>query len=428
MRRGVLILLFIAAIATGVTLFAQKDEHAGHSHAEDNHEKENGVHKGYNHEEHAVHSKDKDEEKNHEDHGHEGHDQGGDGLLFSLKMQKSINLKVEKPRLMELSTQIAIPALIQSDPRYTSAVAASSRGILILVEGKSITSVGKRVEKGESLGRIIPSADQQHWTGVMLDLEKASVDRDLAEKEYNRIKGLVDKGLLPEKDLLAAQTAFNRAKAEMKSAKNRKAQLYGSQQTSIVLRASHDGVIKRINFRHGSLVDAGDIVFEIFSPEHLVVKAHMLQSDIHAIDEIRYGFLKIKDHIVKIEDVDEKLLNDELIFDPETMAAKLEVSIDNNRMLRVGDSIALHLGVGENRVYTTVPVEAVVDINTKPYLFIKKGAENFIRAAVKLGPTNGERVAVIKGIDMADEIVTSGGFEIYASSIGAADPHAGHNH
>ena len=299
----------------------------------------------------------------------------------------------------------------------------------MLSDGKTISSVGRRVKKGDVLGRIIPSADQQHWTSLMLDYEKADSDRELAEKELDRIRNLVEKGLLPDRDLLNAENRFNRFNAELKSAKSRKAQLYGVAKSSIALCASHNGVIKKIGFRHGALVESGDIVFEIFSPQQIVIKGFVFQSDIQSIKDIRHAFLKNRGEIVKIDHLDENILNDEIVFDSETMSATLEIAMKNVHHFRVGESVSLNLGIGEEKKFITVPLSSIVDINTKPYLFIQSGKEMFQQMAVTLGASNGKRVAVIAGVDNHDKIVVSGGFEIYASSLGSfIDPHAGHNH
>lgn len=379
----------------------------------------------HKHEEHEEHNPKEDE---HEDEKHEDENDGS-GIAFHLEQQKDINLQIEKPRFQKIAQTISIPAVVQSDPRFTSVVSSSSRGVLMLTDGKTISSVGRRVKKGDILGRIIPSADQQHWTSLMLDYEKADSDKELAEKELYRIKNLVEKGLLPDKNLLNAENRFNRFNAELKSAKSRKSQLYGAQKSSIALRASHNGVIKKISFRHGALVESGDIVFEIFSPQQIVIKGFVFQSDIRSIKDIQYAFLKTKDEIVKIDHVDDKILNDELVFDSETISATLEIAMKNQHHFTVGERVSLNLGIGEAKKSITVPLSSIVDINTKPYLFIRSGKEMFQQTAVNLGASNGERVAVVSGVDNHDEVVVSGGFEIYVSSLGSSvDPHAGHNH
>jgi len=176
-------------------------------------------------------------------------------------------------------------------------------------------------------------------------------------------------------------------------------------------------------------VDAGDIIFEIFSPKHLIIKGHVLQSDIQSTKDIRYAFVKKQELLVKIDHIEDKLLSDELVFDPETMSATLEIPLKNENDFKLGDSIALHLGIGLVEKYVTVPLSAVVDINTKPYIFIRSGNETFRRIPVKLGISNGERVAVLDGIDDHYEVVISGGFDIYASSLGGSmGGHEGHNH
>jgi multidrug efflux pump subunit AcrA (membrane-fusion protein) len=119
------------------------------------------------------------------------------------------------------------------------------------------------------------------------------------------------------------------------------------------------------------------------------------------------------------------LLTEGVVVDPDTLSAPVVYRLKNaDDAFRIGELGELVLSVGKPETLLTVPSEAVVEINTRPFLFAMRSGESFDRLRVKLGPSDGERVAVLDGLTEKDRVVTKGAYDIYAASLaGAVESH-----
>ena len=71
-----------------------------------------------------------------------------------------------------------------------------------------------------------------------------------------------------------------------------------------------------------------------------------------------------------------------------------------------------------------VPRSAVVEVNTRPFVFVQIDGERFEKRLVALGHTDGPFTEIRSGVSKGERIVTKGGFDIHLSSlIGAVESH-----
>jgi multidrug efflux pump subunit AcrA (membrane-fusion protein) len=91
---------------------------------------------------------------------------------------------------------------------------------------------------------------------------------------------------------------------------------------------------------------------------------------------------------------------------------------------RPGASVVLAVRFGAPQTLLAVPKEAVVEINTRPFVFVQVDGEHFEKRAVTLGRADGGFVHVVSGVAKGDRIVTRGGFDIHlASLMGTIESH-----
>ena len=101
----------------------------------------------------------------------------------------------------------------------------------------------------------------------------------------------------------------------------------------------------------------------------------------------------------------------------QTRTAKLRVEVPNPRNeLRLGMYADVQVsGVGGSAV-TVIPRTAVQTVADRQvvYLADPKQPERFTEREVRLGPTTGEQVEVMSGVEAGDSIVTEGSFFLRA--------------
>jgi multidrug efflux pump subunit AcrA (membrane-fusion protein) len=92
--------------------------------------------------------------------------------------------------------------------------------------------------------------------------------------------------------------------------------------------------------------------------------------------------------------------------------------------LRPGVNVVLTVRLGVPETLLSVPRAAVVEINTRPYVFVQADGEHFEKRAVTLGREDGPWVEVRSGVKKGERVVTKGGFDIHlASLLGTVESH-----
>lgn len=99
------------------------------------------------------------------------------------------------------------------------------------------------------------------------------------------------------------------------------------------------------------------------------------------------------------------------------------------RRLRLGLTARVQVFAGGAEEAVLIPASAVQDENGVAVVYLQTGGESFERRIVRSGPRDGERVAILAGVDPGQRVVSKGAYLIRLStSSAAADGHAGHKH
>jgi len=107
---------------------------------------------------------------------------------------------------------------------------------------------GSLVKAGQVLFKIMPKEYEAEF-------QKAKAESRTAEIEWQNVKMLADKNIVSSVELAIAQAKFDEAKAEAA-----RAELFV---TFTEIKAPFDGVIDRIRFKVGSLIDEGTLLTSI---------------------------------------------------------------------------------------------------------------------------------------------------------------------
>ncbi|OSZ82042.1 efflux transporter periplasmic adaptor subunit [Chitinophagaceae bacterium IBVUCB1] len=104
---------------------------------------------------------------------------------------------------------------------------------------------GQQVKTGQILFRIMPKEYEA-------ELQKTQAEAKTAELEMLNVKTLADKNIVSQTELSLAKARYEKAKAEVA-----RASLFVS---FTIIKAPFDGVIDRIRFKLGSLIDEGTLL------------------------------------------------------------------------------------------------------------------------------------------------------------------------
>ena len=263
---------------------------------------------------------------------------------------------------------------------------------------------GKKVRAGDLLVRLDTRQEQAQ-------LAAADAQRKLTTVNFERMKGLRDKGI-------ASQAEFDRAAAEYKQA----AAKTGESTATIgrkTIRAPFSGVlgIRQVNL--GQYLNPGDPIVPLQSLDPVYVNFAVPQQQ---LGELRVG----ADVRVTARDVEDAAATGPItainsVVDEATRNVEVQATLANpDGRLRPGMFVQAQVVLGEGAPVVALPTSA---ISYAPYgnsVFVvgeMKGPDGKTykgvrQQFVKLGGARGDQVAVLSGVKAGEEVVTSAVFKL----------------
>jgi membrane fusion protein, multidrug efflux system len=279
-------------------------------------------------------------------------------------------------------------------------VSADLPGIVARISFES----GRAVREGEVLVELDTRQEQAQLTA-------AEAQRDLAQVNFERMKGLVVDGAISKAD-------FDRAAAEQKETEARVGEIRATIARKTI-RAPFSGIlgIRQVNL--GQYLSAGDPIVPLQSLHPIYVNFGVPQQD---TNRIRLG----GSLLVRAEDAGGaeftgRITAVDSVVNQETRNVQVQATVPNpDGKLRPGMFVQTNVRTGAAQKVVALPASA---INYAPFgdsVFIvgdMKGPNGETyrgvrQQFVKLGGSRGDQIAVIAGVNAGDEVVTSGAFKL----------------
>lgn len=294
------------------------------------------------------------------------------------------------------------PATVEADPARVANVLAPLTGRVVALK----VALGEHVKQGQVLA-VIASGD---FAQAAADEDKASDALDLASKALERARGVQQAGGSAQKDLEAAQSAYNQARAELTRAHARRLSLNGSgdQSRDLVLRAPQSGVVTTLAIASGAQVDDPTAtLMTVTNIDRVFVTANVAESDIGKVAagaDAEIALMGDPGHPLhgKVSEVD-------AVVQPDTRRLKVRIALSNadGRLLpnmyatvRLAESAA-------GGVY--VPQSALLMNNDSTSVLVEVQPWVFQRRPVKIGDETDTAARVLDGLKAGDRVVVRGG-------------------
>jgi len=258
---------------------------------------------------------------------------------------------------------------------------------------------GRSVSKGDVLVRLDTKQEQAQLAAAIAQL-------DLARLAFERNKELVAKGI-------AAQSAYDQAAAEFKSAAASVAQIRATIDRKTI-RAPFSGVLGLRQVNLGQYLAGGAPIVPLQSVRPVYVNFTIPQQEI--------GLVSVGSP-VRIDTGDTgKVTAYDSVIDVATRNIGVQATFDNRSgKLRPGMFVDAQLASGGKTTTVTLPASAVSYAPYGDSVFIvedikdpktSKAYRGVRQQFVKLGGSRGDQVAVLTGVKPGEEVVTSGVFKL----------------
>jgi membrane fusion protein (multidrug efflux system) len=232
-------------------------------------------------------------------------------------------------------------------------------------------------------------------------LQVAQAQAGNNQTEFDRIKGLVEKGAAPSRDLDRAATQLAISKAQLEEARVRLAR------ARIV--APMTGVLNNVLVEEGEYVTAvpATTVAEIVDTSAVKVSAEIPERDI--------AFLSVGDKadvLVDIKGCPTTLTGSTTFIsqlaNPRTRSTRLEITLGNQEgRLRSGQIVHVRLTRQVLKNTILIPLLAVIPMEDGKAVYVVESSKA-VRRMVQLGAIKGDRVQILSGLQPGDRLIVAG--------------------
>ena len=272
---------------------------------------------------------------------------------------------------------------------------------------------GQALKQGDTLA-LIASPD---FGQAQADARKAATDYILAERTVSRIRDLFEHGAAAQKELQSAEADVARALSEKQRTEARLA-LYGNTTNSIdqlyMLKTPLDGIVVEKNINPGQEVRSDQMLAsssQLFSPLFVVTDPTrlwlLLDLNEHQLADIKAGQeLVIRAAVYPDQEFHGKIDFVSDYLDSTTRTIKVRASVDNSsRALKAEMLVRAELSTA-HPTGLNISSSAVFLRGDKHYVFVEEERGTFSRREVKIGPEQGDKVAVLEGVQPGQRVVT----------------------
>jgi len=321
-------------------------------------------------------------------------------------------LQVDHPQqfpLVSAAAYLAAPALsvtgtVSPDVSRTVPVISIASGRVAEIRAR----LGDVVEKGQVLLRV-QSSD---IASAFSDYRKAVADEGLAAKQFERAQDLYDKGAISLNEMQVAQSAEEKAKVDVETARERLHVLGADQDhpAAIVdIKAPISGVITDQQVTNAAGVQglSGSNPFTISDLSNVWILCDVYENDLKNV------------HVGETADVtlnaysdrkySGKISNIGPILDPGIRTAKVRIQVRNpDHLMRVGMFVTATFH-GQTKVeYASVPAAAILHLHDRDWVYVPAGGNKFRRLEVRAGNMLPDKMQEIReGIKPGQQVVSN---------------------
>jgi cobalt-zinc-cadmium efflux system membrane fusion protein len=336
----------------------------------------------------------------------------GGEVWLNEKQVADARLAIEAVRVRPVGSPVVAPARVAFNDLQVAHVFSPVAGRVIQV----LAQPGDRVRKGTALATVhSPEIGQ-----AVADLARARADLVLAEQEERRQQDLFDARAGSRRDLESAVAAAARARAEFGRA-DEKARLLRSEgpagKQEFEIRSPIGGDVISRNINPGMELQgqySGGQAVELFTVGES--SAVWILADVFAIDVPRLAVgapARVNLPAFPGRTFDGKVDWIAGALDPASRTARVRITLPNAARELKPEMLGTVEIAGRTREALAVPRSAVLRLGEGRIVFVEEGRSpdgraRFVRRNVEVEEDGGEAVAVVRGLEPGDKVVSSG--------------------
>lgn len=393
---------------------------SGITHGHHDHETEE-VHDHHDHENETGHDHEA-ELLGHEADLHAGHDHAAGEAGHS----DEIVISPEKAAAVGIATETVTPGKFREIIHTSGEIlpAAGDESTIVATTDGTVSFIENYTE-GMAVGQ-----DQEIFailSGNLQDgnrIEKARIAYLTAKEEYERASKLTDSKIVSQKEFVTIKENYETARLAYEALKPSKSG------NGVAVTAPFKGYIKSLTVKQGDYVTTGTPLATISQNSHLVLEADLSQKDYarrYSIAGANFS-TAYSDHAYSTSDLGGKLLSIGRSQNEGEYYMPVSFSIRNTSDLVPGAFAEIWLLCNEKDNVITLPISAITEEQGLYFVYLKLDEQCYKKQEVILGPNDGRRTEILKGLKPGDNVVIKGAYNVKLASASNAIPAHTHNH
>ena len=340
--------------------------------------------------------------------------------------EQRLGIETVSVKSKDLPGVLTIGGEIMAVPGKDVSVTAPVGGTVGYARGGSSTIVGKTVNKGEEVMRLLLLPPDKSLTTAKEEVTLKETAYKVVLEQFNREKTLLSKNATSEKAFQQAEAALAAAQGELSSAKEQLRLLNSNLDAAdgdisvIKILSPFSGVIHKVFVGSGQVVAEAAPLFQISEQDPVWVCVPVYVGDLSKIDLTKNAAVN-----PMMQTASEDTLSAEPVKGPPTsnlsnVTSDIFYRLDNkDGNLRIGQKVLVSLTKKAETGSYTVPYSSIVyDIYGGSWVYVKAAAQTYTRKRVEISHVIDNNAVISRGVSTGDQVVISGAAEIFGAEFG----------
>jgi RND family efflux transporter MFP subunit len=349
----------------------------------------------------------------------EGGEENGNAITFLKEQAWKIAFQTAPVLEKEIYQMLPTSGVWKVAPSDYQSLVSTTNGRVTFKQDNLIE--GRQVRKGQVLMTI--SSEELNSNNLSAEIQKAKAEFEQAKAEYDRKKDLYASKIVSKAEFEQVEQKYKVAKSNYETLSTG----YSSGGKSVIV--PFDGYIKSIAIANGGFVQQGVTLMTITSQKSSLLEAQVSQSysaELSTIHDLWYQpkagtWSSLNQTGGKIISVGKQVESDKPLL---SVFAQINEGVE----MPEGGFTEVQLAVGTPSKSMVIPATALLEDYGNYWVIVQLSGESFERRNVTVGQRNGSEVAIKKGLELGEVVVTKGAYQVKMASMSGQAPAHGHAH